>query len=155
PPPARIPRPPHDHRRDQRLVLLPATADQLPPMVRRDPGGLHLRGQGQPLHHPHEEAERRGTAARQLLRFRRAPPRREAGTDPLAVPGPPRLRRGAVRTVPRTPAAEHGAGRRAGPPPRRTTAGPELDPRRSPPTAPLRLRGAAPELLRRRVRPPA
>ena len=59
----------------------------------RDARRLRLRGQGRPLHHPHEEAARRRAAAGQLLRLGRAGARAEARSVPVAAAADARLRR--------------------------------------------------------------
>ena len=46
------------HRRDQRQLLPAAAGLDLRRLAREGAAGLPLRGQGQPLHHPHEEAAR-------------------------------------------------------------------------------------------------
>ena len=56
--------------RDQRLVLLAAAAVELRGLARGDARRLRVRGQGRPLHHPHEEA--RATSRR---RWRTSSPR--------------------------------------------------------------------------------
>ena len=58
-----------DVGRDQRLVLLAAAPELVCRVAGPDARRLRLRGQGRPLHHPHEEAARRRDPARQLLRL--------------------------------------------------------------------------------------
>ena len=49
------------HGRDQRQLLSPAARFNLRELAREGAAGLSLCGQGQPLHHPHEEAGRTAT----------------------------------------------------------------------------------------------
>ena len=64
-----------DLDRDQRLLLLAAATVELGEVARGGARRLRVRGQGRPLHHPHEAPPRRRGAAGQLLRPGRARPR--------------------------------------------------------------------------------
>ena len=97
--------------RDQRVVLRPAEAHQLPAVARRDARRLRLLGQGSALHHPSEEARRRRDAAGQLLCLRRARARPQARPGAVAAAAQPRPDRGAACRVLR-PAPSHDRRRR-------------------------------------------
>ena len=154
PPPARVPGLPARHRGDQRDVLLAAAGLVVPAVGGRDGGGLPVRGEGQPLHHAHEEAaqDRRGTGP--LPRLRSARARGEARADALAAAPEPRLGPRPDRGVPDDAAAQHRRRRRAGPRAHRPGARPVHRGRRGPPAAP-RPRGPAPQLPRPGGRPAA
>src|SRR3546814_1147765 len=61
-----------ERRRDQRYLLFAPARRLFPDVAGGDAGGFRLRRQGRTLRHAHEEAARRGRAARQLLRVRAA-----------------------------------------------------------------------------------
>ena len=135
-----------DHDRDQRLVLLAAAAVELPQLVRADARRLRVRGQGWPVHHPHEEAARRRDAAGQLLRVRRAGARdRSSGRSCGSCRRSSRFDAGRLDGVLRPAAAHDRRGRRArasG----TTTRSPDdrvVDEHRRRPAAAARARGAA------------
>lgn len=114
-------------RGDQRVLLLAPAPHQLPKVVRGDAGGLRLRRQGEPLHHPHAQAEEPRDGARQLSRFRRAAAGGEAGAHAVAVPGADAVQRGAVRALPGPPPPHPRRGGRVRARPRRPPAGPRVD----------------------------
>src|SRR5690349_15070858 len=80
-----------DQRRGQRLLLLLAAAVELAVVGGAGPRRLRLRGEGAPLRHPHEEAQRRRGAARHLPRLGGAVARRAARAAAVAAPAEPRL----------------------------------------------------------------
>ncbi len=129
----------------QRQLLLAAAAVG----VRVVGGGgarrLRVRGQGRPVHHPHEEAERDRDAAGQLLRLRRAGARHQAGPAAVAAAAQPRLRRRADGDLPEHAAADGRPGGRDRRRPRPPGAGrPGRADRRAPrPPAAACGRGAA------------
>src|SRR5207248_11156974 len=86
-------------RRGQRAVLFAAAAAALPRVVRRDAGGLRLRGQGCPLHHAYEATARRRDRLGELLRLGRTGPRRQARPVLMAAAAPPRVRSRPARAV--------------------------------------------------------
>ena len=73
------------HAGAQRVVLLAAAAEQLREVAGRHARRFRLRGQGQPVHHPPEEAGRRRPGAGQLSRVRGAVAGPEAGPDAVAA----------------------------------------------------------------------
>src|SRR5207248_8064425 len=98
-------------RRGQRDVLFAAAAGALPRVVRRDAGGLRLRGQGWPLHHAYEATARRRDRLGELLRLGRTGPRRQARPVLMAAAAPPRVRSRPARAVLRAAATHHRRGR--------------------------------------------
>src|SRR5690606_25910132 len=123
---------------------------------RADARGVHVRGQGPALRHPHEAAARRARAAGQLLRERGPRPRRPAGTGAMAAPGAHGVRRRDARRLPRAPAAHDPPGGAPRDGARRPPARAGLDRGRRRPPARPRARAAARVVRRRRgARPPA
>src|SRR6476469_9445252 len=105
--------------RGQRVLLLLAASLQLCGLAGGEPGGLRLRGQGRPVHHPPEEARRRGDRAGQLLRLRRPGPRAQARAGAVAAAADPGLRPRQAGRVLRAAAAHPGRGGGDGRRPRR------------------------------------
>src|SRR5690349_1793294 len=95
-----------DQRRGQRLLLLPAAAVELAVVGRTGPRRLPVRGEGAPLRHAHEEAQRRRGAPRDVPRLGGAVARRAAGAGPVAAAAEPRLPPRAAGRLLR-PAAPH------------------------------------------------
>ena len=121
----------------------------------RDARRLPVRGQGRPLHHPHEEAQRRRRPGGQLPGVGDARARRQARADALAAAAQPGLRRRPDRRLPR-PAAAHDGGRRGdGGRARRADGRAGVRDHRRGPAAAARDGGAPPDLRDRRLPGPA
>ena len=71
------------HRGAQQSLLPPAACGHVPGLGRRRPAGVRLRGQGEPVPHPRQAAERARPAAHALPAPRARP---RAGTRPRAHP---------------------------------------------------------------------
>ena len=146
-----------DVGRGQRLLLLAATTHVVCAVAGRDARRLRLRGQGQPVHHPHEAARRHRRGFGQLLGIRRSGARTEARSRSLAAAGPDPVRRrparGLLRPAPPLDVRGGWSGSRA----RREGPGvPRPGRRRRRAAGPPRSRGEARQLCHGRSRgPPA
>src|SRR5690606_3697040 len=103
----------------QRFLLLPAAPELLPALVRANPAGFRLLGQGQQVHHAPQAAAGGAHCAGQLPGVRGAGPAGEAGAGAVAAAAADGVRRGAAGGVLPAAAAHHGRGGGTGPAARR------------------------------------
>ena len=106
------------YRRGQRHLLFPHPSPDLCGLAKVRPRRIHLRGQGQPVHHPHAQASKLRAPVGELLCLGPPASRHLAGTDSLAASAAALLGRGARAGVLRRAPARRRQRRAMGPPTR-------------------------------------
>src|SRR5690606_13444997 len=114
------------HGRAQPDLLQPRELRHLPPLARRGTAGLPLRREGKPLHHPQQEARRRGNGLGQLLRIRGLGPGRSSRPVPVAIAACSADGSGAARALSGCSTSAYPVGSTSSPRSRRSSGRPEV-----------------------------